>query len=568
MKSADKLKNMKVRKKLSLLTTILVGAIVILGIIAGVSMALLNRQTQAVADNWLPSVRLAGEMNTKTSDYRIAQYGHLTADTTEDMDFYEQQIASLEEEISNTSAKYETYIYSDEDSKLLEEARALWASYKEESKTIIELSRSGKKKEAGALMIGDARTYYNNFADKFNELMQYNVDKSQESAANARSTFTFVIILIVILSAISAAAGILISRKVTTNITLPLESIKGAMDNIVQGDLTAELEYKSGDELGILVERVNYLSQGLKKIIKDECYLLEQMAQGNFDITSKVTELYIGDFKPIIVSLRSINSKLGNALSSIAHSAEQIDVASNQLAEGAQELAEGATEQASTVQELLATVEEVTDSASSSADQAAEASNNANEVKTYAEDSNRRMEQMVKAMDTINKTSKEISTIISAIESIAAQTNLLSLNASIEAARAGDAGRGFAVVADEIGKLALQCSEAANNTRMLIESAIVQIDNGDVIAKDTAGALVIVSEGIVKIAAIADQVKEVSMRQAESMEQISEGIELISKVVESNSGAAEESSATSEELAAHADNLNEQLSGFNFRRQL
>lgn len=174
------------------------------------------------------------------------------------------------------------------------------------------------------------------------------------------------------------------------------------------------------------------------------------------------------------------------------------------------------------------------------------------------------MQDMIGAMDKINQTSKEISTIIQAIESIATQTNLLSLNASIEAARAGEAGRGFAVVADEIGKLALQCSQAAGDTKNLIETAISQAESGDKIAKDTAEELFSVTQGVEKIVEAANAVRINCENQALSLKQIDEGIEVISKVVETNSAAAEESSAASEELAAHAQNLQNQMSEFSF----
>lgn len=107
----------------------------------------------------------------------------------------------------------------------------------------------------------------------------------------------------------------------------------------------------------------------------------------------------------------------------------------------------------------------------------------ANNVKRQIEQSNAHIIEMTKAMHILSQTSNQISSIINTIEDIAYQTNLLSLNASIEASRAGDAGKGFAVVAREIGKLATQSSGAASSTRNLIQTAISQVYEGNNIAK-------------------------------------------------------------------------------------
>lgn len=561
----NKIKNLKVRKKLSMLTRFLTGGMIAVGIMAIISVNLLNTELKLIADGWMPAASLAQEMNMLTSEYRIAQYGHLTAQDEAAMSSYEAKLEDLSQQISDASAEYESNIQEEEDRELLMTVRSEWAEYKEESAKVIEESQNGDQDLAAEMMLGESKAIYEKFNASFERLVEYNENGSRQAARKAALTFWFVIILIAVVIVFVFLLSITISNSVTSSIVLPLGEVRKKLTAISGGDLEVHVDYESKDEFGDLSVNVNEFIGTLTTIIKDEKELLLLMASGNFDISTKAEDKYVGGFAPILESLRAINRRLSRAMSSIADSTQQVNVASEQMAQEAQALAEGAAEQASTVEELLATVEEVTDKAVGSARKAEEASGRAAEVKEKADRSNTTMQEMTSAMDQISKTSDEISTIIETIESIASQTNLLSLNASIEAARAGEAGRGFAVVADEIGKLAQQCSEAAGSTRSLIEASIVQTQSGDKIAKETARILNEVTEGVLEVVDIANEVKENCEDQAEAMKQIDQGIETISKVVESNSAAAEESSASSEELAAHALNLKEQMEQFTFR---
>lgn len=560
-----KIKNMKVKKKLGMLSGFLIGALLLNGVLAGGALYLLKVTSAEISDKWMPASLLIEQMDTMTSDYRLAQYAHLTAVNEEQMAEYEQSIYDRQDELTNLSSQYEAYAATDEEAKMLAAIRELWEEYREIARNVLSLSTNGQTAEAGEIMIGEGLLIYNDFGAAFDKIIAYN-DEQSDIATNKMNVASFMAItflaVVIVLSILIASV---ISKVVRNSITQPLAEVKDALLAVGQGDLNKNIGYRATDEFGELSEAVNQFIERLTDIIADEKYLLLEMADGNFNIMSRQTEKYVGDFEPILTSVRSINRKLGNAMSQIAESTNQVTVASEQMAMEAQSLAEGATEQASTVEELLATVEEVTEQSVYSAGQAQEASSGASEAKNRAESSNRQMDEMIAAMNNINETSKEISTIIETIESIATQTNLLSLNASIEAARAGEAGKGFAVVADEIGKLALQCSQAAGNTRTLIETARQQAESGDRIAKTTAEDLASVTEEIIKVVEIAEGVKDNCNRQAESMRQIDNGIEIISKVVEGNSAAAEESSASSEELAAHAENLQEQMSAFKFK---
>ena len=175
------------------------------------------------------------------------------------------------------------------------------------------------------------------------------------------------------------------------------------------------------------------------------------------------------------------------------------------------------------------------------------------------------MHSLMEAMQRISDTSKKIENIISDIESIASQTNLLSLNASIEAARAGDAGRGFAVVADQIRTLAEQSAKSAVDSRNLIEASIYEVGEGNKIATKASDSLKEVVDGVQSIAESAKKMRDVSTSQAAGMEQADVAIARIAEVVQANSATSQETSATSEELTAQATTLSEMVAQFKLR---
>ena len=180
----------------------------------------------------------------------------------------------------------------------------------------------------------------------------------------------------------------------------------------------------------------------------------------------------------------------------------------------------------------------------------------ADEVKAVSADGSTKMHEVVDAMAKITEISNEISGIARTIEDIASQTNLLSLNASIEAARAGQSGKGFAVVADEIRALASDSAEAANRAKVLINSSLESVNQGNAVVEETSAALAKIAEGIDHIQEVMNNNNTVAQQQSHAMEEISKGIDQISQVVQTNAASAEESSAISEELSAQSETLN------------
>ena len=233
----------------------------------------------------------------------------------------------------------------------------------------------------------------------------------------------------------------------------------------------------------------------------------------------------------------------------------------------AQLLAEGATDHASAIEELTATITEVSEKISINAQNAEKTREIVAGMGDQIVESNEHMKKNTEAMDNIRVASDKIAEIISSIEEIADQTSLLALNASIEAAKAGDNGRGFAVVATQVGVLADQSSEAARNTKDLIQNALLAVDEGMQLANSTAESLLAVVDHVKVVNSSMSEIAEASDNQALAVSQITEGINQIAGVIESNSATSEESAASSQELSSQADMLKELVGRFQYEKE-
>lgn len=372
-----------------------------------------------------------------------------------------------------------------------------------------------------------------------------------------------VIIILCTLTAIKISRKV--AAKTSKEIIDPMNELVALSKALNNGDLDYKASYEGDNEIGDTVKAFSKTSKRLKDIINDINYLLGEMAEGNFDIKSTCRDAYVGEYEPILLSIRNINKELSKTLKEIYNSSVQVSQAASQMSDASNTLAEGSEDQAGTVEEITVTIEGVTANVANNAKNAEVVSDRIDLIGKETENGGARMIELTEAMEKINERSKKIGDIIGTIEEIADQTNLLSLNASIEAARAGEAGKGFSVVACEIQRLAEKCGESANITRNLIEQAIAEVYRGSEINEIAEKCFEKIKEDIQKVGVIAKQTKETSMSQAAAMEQLQSGAEQISCVIQSNATTAEETYATSEELSTQADALKEMVNRFRLR---
>lgn len=342
----------------------------------------------------------------------------------------------------------------------------------------------------------------------------------------------------------------------------PLQNISSAGLKVAEGDFDVEIAYKKKDEIGLLADSMKEIMDRIRAIIADLQEKLAELAKGNYRVDMSDEQYYQGAYFPLLKSLREISRDLSNTMKGIVNSANQVSLGAEQVSNASQTLSQGATEQASSIEELSATMDDISGKISNTAKVSEEVAQLSNESEKAVSLSNQKMSDMSKAMADITEKSNEISKIIKTIDDIAFQTNILSLNAAIEAARAGAAGKGFAVVADEVGNLAQKSAKAAQNTSVLIEETIDAVNKGAKISEETAESLNVVAAQTKKINHFITDISAASDEQAKGVKQVSIGIDQISSVVQSNSATAEESAASAEELYGQANLLNNLMERF------
>ena len=359
------------------------------------------------------------------------------------------------------------------------------------------------------------------------------------------------VLVMIITTTISFVVGALVISKFVKRIIVPLNAINGKILDMEQGKLSGDaIEVHTGDELETLADAVNSMTAYTNTIIKDIEAVSAKLAAE--DLTAEPAADYIGDYAPIKSALYGIINSTSDVIRQIGASSKLVSDGSSKRSDNSTTLSQAATEQAATVEELNASIVEISSNISANADSAGKAKVLADDCMKIVNEGNVKMTDMLHAMEEINETSSQIANIIKTIEDISFQTNILSLNASIEAARAGEAGKGFAVVAGEVGQLAGKTAEAAKNTTALIKTSLTAVENGTVMANETAKMLSKIVSETDDTAKVIDKIAAASQEQADSVKQILVGMDQISTSVQMTSGSSAECAASAEELSGQA----------------
>lgn len=370
-----------------------------------------------------------------------------------------------------------------------------------------------------------------------------------------------IMICLLTLGGLAALCYFIISRALH-----PLSEIENASKEMAAGNLNGQIHHNSEDEIGRLADSMRVSIQALSHYVEDIDRAMHEMAEGNFDIS--MSQPFIGDFRNIEKALESFVKAMSSTLSQIDETADQVSEAASQVSDAAQNLAEGATEQAVSIEEVFKNITNISEQIEQNAANANRAKEISGETMNAVNRSNDNMEKLMDAMNEVRRKSDEIGKIIHTIESITVQTNILSLNAAIEAARAGVAGQGFAVVAEEVRSLADQSAKAAKESTVLIHDSMEAVENSVRIAQITAEDLNSVLRDAKTTSEAIAEIAEATTHEAAAIGQATQRLTDISSVVQTNSATSQESAAASAELSNQASVLKLLTSKFQLKKDM
>mgnify|MGYP001127058468 CR=1 FL=1 len=334
----------------------------------------------------------------------------------------------------------------------------------------------------------------------------------------------------------------------------PIIKVSEQMELLAGGNLHAEFDLKEDDsEVGNMVAAIRFMKDNMTAIIDEISCSLEQMGHGNYIIT--VNQNYVGEYVKIKESMNKIIADMRATVTTIQDVAHEIDSGSAQLAYAADDLATACTGQATEVSDLMMLLTHLGESIEYNEKEAEEAVKIANLASSTLTVGAQKLQELGSAMEDINQCSEQIIAVISAISDIGEEIDLLSLNASIESARAGEAGRGFAVVAEQVKKLAEASQNAVGQTSELIKRTVESVEIGTRISREAAANMEEVQMGAEETTGRINSIVEKLQSEVESIAHINESIGVVAGIVDNNSATSEETAAVSEQQKAQVESM-------------
>lgn len=366
-----------------------------------------------------------------------------------------------------------------------------------------------------------------------------------------------IIILAVIVSVAAIAAGTLFFYFKLTKRLKPLSDIAGIVTDMSNGVLEHNYPKAANDEIGMICEDLRMTNDSLKSYVDEIGRIIANMANGNFTYDSRVQ--FAGEFAAVGEFLKSISTALQTTFGQFRSVSEQISGGSKSVSEGAARLADAVREETRLIGDVHDNLEDISHRVSVSTENAEDVKQRISNTAGKLGASNDKMSELTEIMESISRSATEIVKINSTIESIAFQTNILALNASIEAARAGAAGKGFAVVAEEVRNLATKSAEASGSTTKIIGQTVESIESGTAAANTAAEML---GEVVAETNSISDsvaQIAKVSEEQKAMISQVVDKLGEVSAVIRTNEANAQTAADSGRTLDDQVSLLNSSL---------
>jgi methyl-accepting chemotaxis protein len=532
-----------IRAKITAVVAFLLVAMTAMGLLAVRNMRALNASTVDVTMNWLPSVRVLGDLRAGVITYRNVIREHMLAETPEEKEVAEKILATVVEGNTKIRQTYEAMIRTPEERALYNEWVQLWDNYHKGTQQVMALSRRDAGKipheahELNSKTVNKIGLDADNVLKKAIDLNNAGADKASQGAADEYA-FAFAVLAAILGAAVIAGIGVGI--YLVRDVSRGIASIVAPMQALGGGDLAAEVPHRGEKtEIGSMADALQVFKQALiAKKAADEA-------------AARDAEAKIERGRRVDGITRDFESMIGEIVDTVSTASTQLEASAGTLtatAERSRELTmvvASASEEASTnVQSVASATEEMASSVNEISRQVQESARMANEAVDQARTTTARVSELSKAATRIGD-------VVELINTIAGQTNLLALNATIEAARAGEAGRGFAVVASEVKALAEQTAKATGEIGQQITGIQSATQESVGAIKEISGTIEKLSEISSTIAAAVEEQGAATQEISRNVQQAARGtVQVSSNITDVQRGASETGLASSQVLSA------------------
>jgi methyl-accepting chemotaxis protein len=535
--------SLSIRAKIMTVVAVLLIALTGMGLLAVKYMRAIEANTVDIATNWMPSVRVLGDLRAGVITYRNVIREHMLAETMEEKLAAEKTLAGVVESNNKIRAAYEPLITSPDERALYNEWSKLWGDYKKGTEEVMALSRKSAGQtprdahELNSKTVNKIGIAADEVLKKDIDLNNNGADKATTDAADSYSSAVWTLMLIL---GAALMAGIAVSFFMVRDVSNGIASIVTPMQALGQGDLSAQVPHRGEKtEIGTMADALQVFKEALiAKKAADET-------------AAKEAEAKIERGRRVDGITRDFESMIGEIVNTVSSASSQLEASAGSLSNTAARSQELATTVSAASEEATANVQSV-------ASATEELTSSVNEISRQVQDSARMASEAVgqarSTTDRVSELSKaatRIGDVVELINTIAGQTNLLALNATIEAARAGEAGRGFAVVASEVKALAEQTAKATGEIGQQITGIQAATQDSVTAIKEISGTIEKLSEISATIASAVEEQGAATQEISRNVQQAAQGTQQVSaNITDVQRGATETGSASSQVLSA------------------